>query len=136
MVTIAVAAGLVSCSKDPLDGNVPDGSVGQQLIGRWALIETSGGLLGQPVTFDPVSSPDQIEFRNDRSYERFTPTDTTEANYWVVDVARVQDTLSFRFALAGNELFVGRRVRIVGGKRLETIPECCDQVDQVFARLP
>ena len=129
----AACLGSAACSKDQLVVQTT-GSLGEQIVGEWALVRRSCGSAGTPEDFPLESSPDVIQFLRNRDYTRITPRDTFAGQYWMRDVERRGDTLEFRFGLNSEDLFGARRFFLISGEVLETAPENCEQVHLVYNR--
>ncbi len=134
-VVLSFALLAAACKKDELEVQ-PVGSLGEQIVGEWALVRSSGGIVGGSQMYELASSPDVIQFRSDQDYIRFRSSDTSSGAYWLRDVARIKDTISFHFGLRSEAEFGTRRYRIIDGNVLETVQECCDQIDLVYHRRP
>ncbi len=126
--------GSASCAADPQDE-----SIGEQIQGEWALTRLSGGLAGINQAYAAEDSPETITFDDQGEYtyvRRATGAsrDTTRGRWFITNVARSHDTLSFRFTDQLPGAFAGRDMRLVGRTVLETQPTCCDRFEYTFVK--
>lgn len=140
LATLASLGALSGCERDPQDE-----SIGVQIIGEWALVRQSGGIAGQTIDFPIDDSPAVIRFSDSGEYTYITTTrlntdppafsrDTTTGDWFMTNVARRGDTLSFTFDNQLPPAFGNQDFRLVAQSELSTQVACCDQVDRVYRK--
>ncbi len=135
LTALLLGPGAVGCTPEPQDE-----SIARQIEGEWALVRLTGGAAGIDQTYSIGDAPQTVTFDDEGRYTYIerglsTGADTTTGNWFMTEVARAGDTLSFRFTDQLPQPLKSRRMRLVAQTRLETQGECCDQFGYTYQKL-
>ena len=117
LLCLATAA-LASCTDEELQP-----SVAELIIGEYYLAEVSGGITGMTEVYLPGSSPAAITFSEEGTYTYVAAgADAATGEWFMTQVARANDTLSFRFTNQLPGPFRGAAALLIDGERLVLPP--------------
>ena len=127
-------AALAACTAEELQP-----SVAEQIIGEYYLALSSGGFTGETQTWSPTDSPAAITFADDGTYTFLTVgagADTIVGEWFMTQVARRGDTLSFRFTDQLPPAFRQADALLIDGERLvlPPSPQSADVPTVVYLR--
>ncbi len=134
VITALLGLGIVGCESDPQDQ-----SIAEQIVGEWTLVRLTGGVAGLDLTYSAADSPETITFDDEGEYTFIrrgasTGADTLTGQWFMTEVARTNDTLSFRFTDQLPRDLASRRMYLIGQTRLQTQIDCCDQFDYTYEK--